>query len=218
MKKIYLIALLALTGAWIVRGQTNVASTNAVSTNAVAEILALVTTNTPAPTPPQPPSPKTNAPTKIDSDSADFDMNGHQAIYHGNVRVDSPQMKLTCAQLTVNLPPAGGHIQHIVAETNVVIDATDEKGETNHVTCDKAVYDYKVQESMTNEPITLTGNPQVVNAQGTNTADEIIWDRSTGHVWEKNPHMVSSPNVDIGKTDTNSPASGANNPPMPKLF
>jgi len=215
VKKYCFMALIALAGAWILRAQTNMAGTNAVSTNAVAEILALVTTNTP---PPQPPAPKTNAPTKIDSDTADFDLNGRQAVYRGNVRVDSPQMKLTCAQLTVDLPPAGGRIQHVVAETNVVIDATDEKGETNHVTCDKAVYDYKVQESMTNEPITLTGNPQVVNAQGTNTADVIIWDRATGHGWEKNPHMVSSPNVNIGKTDTNSPAAGTNNPPMPKLF
>ena len=207
MKKIHLIALLALAGAWFLRAQTN-----APGTNAVAEILALVTTNTP---PPQPPAPKTNAPTKIDSDSADFDLNGRQAVYHGRVRVDSPQMKLTCEQLTVDLPPEGGRINHVVAETNVVIDATDEKGATNHITSDKAVYDYKVQDAVTNETITLTGNPLVKNAQGTQAADEIIWDRANGHIRWKNPHMVS--NFDSAKTDTNSP-SATNNPPMPKLF
>lgn len=200
MKKIYFIAWLALAGAWILRAQTN-----APNTNAVAEILALVTTNAPAP-PPTPP----RAPTKIDSDSADFDLNGRQAIYNGHVRVDSPQMKLTCAQLIVDLPPEGGRINHIVAETNVVIDATDEKGATNNVTSDMAVYDYKMQGLVTNETITLTGNPQIVNTQGTNTADVIVWDRANGHVHETNPHM-SGENLDGAAANTNSS-------PVPKLF
>jgi lipopolysaccharide transport protein LptA len=200
VKKIYIIALFALAGAWILRAQTNTANTNA-----VAEILALVTTNAPTP-PPTPP----RAPTKIDSDSADFDLNGRRAIYNGNVRVDSPQMKLTCAQLTVDLPPEGGRINHIVAETNVVIDATDDKGATNHVTSAKAVYDYNVQGSVTNETITLTGSPQIVNTQGTNTADVIVWDRVNGHVHEINPHM-SGQNPDGTGANTNSL-------PMPKLF
>jgi len=179
VKKNYYIASLALAGAWILHAQTNAANTNA-----IAEILALVTTNAPPKPPPPPP-----APTRIDSDSADFDLNGRQAIYEGNVRVDSPQMKLTCVQLTVNLPPEGGRINHIVAETNVVIDATDEMGATNHVTSDKAVYDYNVQDAVTNETITLTGNPQIVNAQGTNTAEMIVWDKANGHVHETSPHM-----------------------------
>lgn len=200
MKKIHLIALFALAGIWIVRAQTN-----ARNTNAVAEILALVTTNAPPPKPTPAP-----APTQIDSDSADFDLNGRQAIYIGHVRVDDPRMKLICARLTVDLPPTGGRINHIVAETNVVIDATDEKGATNHATCDKAVYDYDVQGLVTNETITLTGSPQIVNAQGTNTADEIIWDRANGHVHEKNPHM-SGENLDGDGANTNGL-------PAPKLF
>jgi lipopolysaccharide transport protein LptA len=207
VKIFYLIAFLTLATALILRAQTNVANTNA-----VAEILALVTTNAP-------PSPtKTNPPTQIDSDSADFDLNGRVAVYRGNVRVDSPRMKLTCVQLTVNLPPEGGRVNHIVAETNVVIDATDEKGATNHVTSDKAVYDYKMQDAVTNETITLTGNPQVKNAEGTQAADMIIWDRSNGHIRWINPHMVSSPNLDIEKAGANSPAAGTNNFSAPKLF
>ena len=123
MKKICFIAMLALAGAFALHAQTNAANTSTVE-----EILALVTTNAP-PKPPPPP----RAPTHIDSDSADFDLNGHKAIYEGHVRVDDPQMKLTCALLTADLPQSGGRINHIVAETNVVIDATDEKGATNHV-------------------------------------------------------------------------------------
>ena len=199
MKKFHLIALSALAAAGILRAQTN-----APNTNAVAEILALVTTNAP---PPKPSPPVT---TRIDSDSADFDLKGRQAIYEGHVRVDSPQTKLTCARLTVDLPTTGGRINHAVAETNVVIDHTDEKGATNHVTCDKAVYDYDVQGSVTNDTITLTGNPQIVNAQGTNTADEIIWDRANGHIHENNPHMSGE---NLGGAGANT-----NGLPAPKLF
>jgi lipopolysaccharide transport protein LptA len=200
VKIIYLIALSALASVGILRAQTN-----APNSNAVAEILALVTTNAlpPKPTPP-------HAPTRIDSDSADFDLNARQAIYSGHVHVDDPRMKLTCARLTVDLPPTGGRINHIFAETNVVIDATDEKGATNHATCDKAIYDYNVQGVMTNETITLTGNPQIVNAQGTNTADVIVWDRANGHVHETNPHM-SGENLDGAGANTNGL-------PAPKLF
>ncbi len=108
------------------------------------------------------------------SDSADFDLNGHQAIYRGHVRVDDPEMKLTCALLVADVPPEGGHPNHIVAETNVVIDFTDTKGQTNHATGDKAVYIYIVQNGVTNETVTLTGNPQMENAQGTQAGDVII--------------------------------------------
>ena len=106
--------------------------------------------------------------TPINAESADFDLTGHQAIYHRHVRVDDPQMKLTCEQLVADMPPAGGHPNHIVAETNVVIDFTDEKGQTNHATGDKAVYVYSEQSGVTNETVTLTGNPQpqMENAQG----------------------------------------------------
>ena len=199
MKKNYFIALFILANIWIIRAQTN-----ATSTNAAAEILALVTTNAP------PPKPMTPAMTQIDSDSFDGDLNGRRAIYSGHVRVTDPRMTLTCARLIADLPPAGGRINHIVAETNVVIDATDDKGATNHVTCDKAVYDYDVQGSVTNDTITLTGNPQIVNAQGTNTADVIVWNRANGHIYETSPHMSGE---NLGGAGANT-----NGLPAPKLF
>jgi lipopolysaccharide transport protein LptA len=206
VKKIYLTAWLALAAATILRAQTNVANTNA-----VAEILALVTTNAP-PTPPAPP-----VATQISSDSWDYDNTTRQAVYHGDVRVDSPQTKLTCAQLTVDFPQQGGRINHIVAETNVVIDHTDEKGATNHITCDRMVYDYKVQDAVTNETVTFTGSPQIVDAQGTNTADVIVWDRGNGHIRESNPRMSPRQNPFEG-ANTNSAAASTNNFSMPKLF
>ncbi len=185
------------------------AQTNTPNTNAVAEILALVTTNAP------PPKPSPPATTQIDSDSADFDLNGRQAIYEGHVRVDSPQTKLTCARLTVDFPATGGRISHAVAETNVVIDHTDEKGATNIVTCGKAIYDYNVQGGVTNETITFTNSPQIVTPQYTNIADVIIWYRADGHIKESNYQMI--PRHDA-TTNTNSEAANTNNFFMQKLF
>jgi lipopolysaccharide transport protein LptA len=149
--------------------------------------------------------PTVRGPTLISSASADFDLAGHEAIYHGNVRVDDPQMKLACEQLIADVPQAGGHVNHIVAETNVVIDFTDNKGQTNHATGDKAVYVYQDQGGVTNETITLTGNPQMENAQGTMAGDVIVWDRQNNHLSALNQRMIFRQNLSGGMTDTNSP-------------
>ena len=167
---------------------------------------ASVTTHSPA----APPPPR--AQTQIDSDSADFAMTTRQAVYHGHVRVDDPQMKLTCAQLTTDLPESGGRPARIVAETNVVIDFTDERGQTNHATSDKAVYIYNVQNGVTNETVTLTGNPLMVNAQGTQAGDVIIWDRASNKLHFDNPHMILRQNLNGTTADTNSPPAKTNLP------
>jgi lipopolysaccharide transport protein LptA len=200
------IAIIALCGL-SVRAQTNT-SALAENTNAVAEILALVKTNSvPAPKPARPP-------TRIDSDSVDFDLTARQAIYRGHVRVDDPEMKLTSEWLVADLPQSGGRVNNIVAKTNVVIDATDEKGQAVHATGDKVVYHYQVQGSVTNETITLTGNPQLENAQDTLTGDVIVWDRANNHLSATNQKMVFRQNLDGAAVDTNSPET--NNLPEPK--
>ena len=161
-----------------------------------------------------PPPPRV---THIDSDSADFDGNGHTVTYCGHVRVSDPAMNLTCARLVADLPEAGGRPSRIVAETNVVIDSTDSKGQTTHVTGDQAVYIYNVQNGVTNETVTLTGNPQpqVENAQGTMMADVIAWDRANnGYRFIGNYHMVSHQNFGAAP-DTKSPLATTNNPTAP---
>jgi lipopolysaccharide transport protein LptA len=197
VKNFYLIVLLALVGVWTSRAQTN--------TNAVDEILALVTTNAPVPKP-QPP----RQPTRIESDSVDFDLTARKAIYRGHVRVDDPEMKLNCEWLTADLPQEGGRINHIVAETNVVTDFTDEKGQTMHATGDKAVYVYEVQNGVTNETVTLTGNPVLENAQGKSTGDVIVWDRARNHLDITNPKIVFRQNINGATVDTNSPPTTTN--------
>jgi len=151
-------------------------------------------------------APKTmRGPTRIYSDNADFDMAGHKGVYHGHVRVEDPQMKLTCAQLTADLPPSGGRPNHIVAETNVVIDFTDEKGQTSHATSDKAIYFYEVRKGATNETVTLTGNAKVENAQGWLTGEPIIWNRAKDSITATNQQMIYRQNPNGVKTNTTFP-------------
>ena len=200
MKPLYYLALIAVAGAGTLHAQMNTpAGTNA-NTNAVDEILALVTTNAPA-VKPQPP----RAPTRIDSDSVDFDLTARVATYRGHVYVDDPAMKLKCEWLVADLLQAAGRVTNIVAETNVVVDATDDKGQKMHATGDKAVYVYNVQDGVTNETVTLTGNARIENAKGWLTGEPIVWDRANGSLTAANEHMVFWQNLNGETAGTNSP-------------
>ena len=127
----------------------------------------------------------TNAPepqTDIYSEHGYFDGNTRQMIYQGNVVATDAKATLHCGQLTVDLPPDGGHPTNIVALTNVVIVATDEKGQTNIITADKAVYAYSVVNSVTNETIVFTGGdpmPKVETPQFTGLGDPLTFDLIT---------------------------------------
>jgi lipopolysaccharide transport protein LptA len=184
VKKICLITLMLLAGGWL-RAQTNV-------------------TAVPKPV---------RAPTRIDSERADFDLAERHAIYRGNVRVDDPQMQLTCEELTADLPQTGGHINHLVALTNVVMDSVDDKGQTNHATSDKAVYDYKVVNGVTNETVTLTGNAKVESAQGWMTGEPIVWNRANNSIHAENQKMILRQTITTELVNTNAPAAKTNFPP-----
>jgi lipopolysaccharide export system protein LptA len=119
-------------------------------------------------------------------------------------------MKLTCERLVADMPQAGGRPNRIVAETNVVIDFTDEKGQTNHATGDQAVYVYAESGGVTNETVTLTGNPKTQNAQGTQAGDVIILDRVNNKIHFDNPHMIFRQNLNGAATDTDSPPAKTN--------
>ncbi len=185
MKTICLIALLVLAGGGL-RAQTNVIA-----------------------------APKPRAPTLITSEHADFDLAGRHAVYRGNVHVDDPQMKLTCEELTADLPQSGGHIDHLVALTNVVMDSVDDKGQTNHATSDKAVYDYKVVNGVTNETVTLTGHAKVESAQGWLTGEPIIWDRVNNSIHAENQRMILRQSITTTLVNTNAPATKTNLPAGP---
>jgi lipopolysaccharide export system protein LptA len=151
--------------------------------------------------------------TRIDAESADFDLTRHKATYRSHVRVNDPGMKLYCEWLVVDLPQAGGRVNHIVAETNVVIDLADEKGQTNHATGDMAVYDYNVQGSVTNDTVTLTGDPQIKNSMGAQSGDKIVWNRISNKFYFTNPKGVLRQNLNGATMKTNSSAAATNFPP-----
>ncbi|MGA3285689.1 MAG: LptA/OstA family protein [Verrucomicrobiota bacterium] len=202
-----LIGLLALANNGMLCAQTNTTVVVVNATNAAVKVSMPAATNTTQVVLPPKPRPLT----LISSESWDFDMNNHKVIYRGHVRVDDPAMKLTCEWLTADLPDSGERMTNIVAETNVVIDFTDDKGQTMHATGEEAVYAYDVQNGVTNETVTLTGQPELDNAQGKSTGDLIVWNRTSNHLYISNPKMVFRQNLNGAATGTNSPS--ATNPP-----
>jgi len=162
------------------------------------------------------------APTLISSDSWDFDMTRRTVVYRGHVRVDDPEMKLSCEWLTADLPETGERMTNIVALTNVVIDFTDDRGHTNHATGDKAVYVYAVRDGVTNETVTLTGNAQVENAQLTLTGEPVYWDRARNTLHADHERIILRQSLDHVIAATNAapeiklPANPTNSPPAAK--
>ena len=155
-------------------------------------------TNAPAPNPLEPK-------TEISSDSGHFDGVKNQMIYLGHVFVtDNAKFRLHCEQLTVDLPPDFGHPTNIVAETAVVIDMLGEKGQTNHVTADRAVYFYGVANAVTNEVVMFTGNPKVENLQFTMFGDSLTLNLVTKQFGGVNYHTIFKQSP-VSGNGTNSP-------------
>lgn len=142
--------------------------------------------------------------TTINSDSADFDMNARMMEYTGHVILIDPQIALYCDRLVVNLPKEGQHPSRISAEssvTNVVINLT-QNGQTYHVTCTNALYTYDVENSTTNELVTLTGDPVAQSGENIMAGDKMTWDRVTGRmrIYNQRGILQTNPN---GKPGTN---------------
>jgi lipopolysaccharide transport protein LptA len=135
-----------------------------------------------------------------------------QVIYTGGVSVTDPKLQLTCEQLTADFPKSGGHINRMVALTNVVMDSVDDKGETNHATSDMAVYEYNVEDGVTNEIVTLSGNARAENAQLILYGEPITYNRATGNLTAEKEHMIIKQKTPDPLTGTNAPAPKTNSP------
>ncbi len=179
MKKFQLITLLLATGIGMLQAQTN----NNIASDSARGL------------------------TKIKSEHGFFSNIDRQVIYSGNVRVDDPQMKLTCEQLIVDLAPSGGRVEKMTALTNVVMDSVDEKGEIKHATSDMAVYVYNVVNGVTNETVTLTGNARVKSGKNWMTGEPIIWNRVNNSMEIENPQMELHQNLISIPGNTNPPAA-----------
>jgi lipopolysaccharide export system protein LptA len=89
----------------------------------------------------------------------DYSLRPEGALFRGNVRLEHPQMRLTCGQVEALAPHGASRTNRVVAEQSVVFDLTDGKGQNWHGTGDKAVYSYGVSANVTNETMVLTGSP-----------------------------------------------------------
>jgi lipopolysaccharide export system protein LptA len=77
------------------------------------------------------------------------------------------------------------------------------------------VYVYNVQNGITNETVTLTGNARLENTQGWLTGDSIVWDRAHDRLSvPSNPKMVFHQNLNGAMAGTNSPVVETNSPPV----
>ena len=130
---------------------------------------------------PKPPKPD-RGPTLINADALEFNLDSRSAVYSGNVKVTDTQMQLTCQLLTARFMTNDSRleIESIIAETNVVVDAIDWDGGTNHATADKLVYSYSVVDGVTNQTLELTGNAVLTNWRGELKGDPIFVDLVKG--------------------------------------
>ena len=74
----------------------------------------------------------------------EYFLTADSALFRGHVRIEHPQMKWTCEEITMLTPPSLGKAGRIIiAEPAVVFDVTDDQGRTFHGTGDKAVYTHR---------------------------------------------------------------------------
>lgn len=213
MKFVCILILTLACAVAMLPAQTNTA------TNGVESILALVTTN-------HPPTAATNSPAKpprfvhIQSEGpAVLDFDNHWVTYSDNVCVTNEQMKLTCEWIKAEFTATEdgtGQPTNIVAETNVVIDFTNEKGRQGRAIGTNALYVFQVHNGLTNETVTLTGDPPEIlegpNYTNRTITKEIVYDLITRKVTFLSPsgtyYSTNSP--------ANSKSQGSGTLPFPQ--
>jgi hypothetical protein len=213
MKLPCLLFLTLVCSVAILPAQTNTGTNASTGTNGVDSILALVTTNRPAAPPAtNQPAARPRGPIFIHSSGpAVVDMENHWVTYSDSVLVTNPEMKLTCEWAKADFPANWEQATNVIAQTNVIIDYIDPKGQKGRALGDKAVYLFQILNGLTNETVTLTGdptnNPPEVEA-GSNymnhqIASSIVYDVRTGKVFFYNPSGIVYP----AASGTNSPNS-----------
>jgi len=107
--------------------------------------------------------------------SQEYFLTPDSALFRGGVRIEHPQMKWACPEITMLSPPELGKDGRImIAEPGVVFDVTDDQGRNFHGTGDKAVYTHRITATLTNDIMDLTGNPAVVEATNIVARNKLI--------------------------------------------
>ena len=97
------------------------------------------------------------------------------ALFRGGVRIEHPQIKETCEELTMLTPPElGKDGRMVIAEPAVVFDVVDAQGRSFHGIGDKAVYTHRLTATLTNDMMELTGHPAVLAATNVVGRNRII--------------------------------------------
>ena len=129
-------------------------------------------------------------------------------IYSDHVVITNVQGNLICERLTIDLPPQGSksnQVTNAVAETNVIINIYKD-GDTNHITCDKAVYSYGVVNNITNQTITFIGpstRPAMMeNSKGMTTGEPLVWDNVNKQFSGTDAHTVFKMPADTGGSNS----------------
>jgi hypothetical protein len=141
-----------------------------------------------------------------------YDGAKQQVIYYDHVVATNAMGSLTCERLTINLPPEGSldrQPTNAVAATNVVVVFV-KQDDTNHVTCDRAIYAYQVLKGTTNDTVTFLGSPghpaRVENTKGWMTGEPLVWDNQNGNFSGVNTETHFKVPASAGN-GTNAPAS-----------
>ena len=114
---------------------------------------------------PKPSGLKGTTPAFAEIFSEEYFVTSDAALFRGQVRIEYPQMKETCGELTMLTPPELGKAGYmIIAEPAVVFDIVDDQGRSFHGTGQKAVYTHRLTTTGTNDIMELTGNPAVLEA------------------------------------------------------
>ncbi|HEV2207766.1 MAG TPA: hypothetical protein VG167_03275 [Verrucomicrobiae bacterium] len=101
-------------------------------------------------------------------------------VFRGGVYVSHTNMNWACESMTVQAIPGG---QVLTAEQGVVFDLMNDRGQKTHGLGDKAVYTNSIVGTVTNELLTLTGQPAVlISTNGTVENSVIIMDQIRGTV------------------------------------
>jgi len=105
--------------------------------------------------------PSTNEFADIFSES--YSVTTNTAHFEGGVRIIHPRLNWVCETMNVESPNPNGKDVTMLAEKAVEFSlkssTNSADGRDIHGTCDRAVYNYAVTPSGTNDTMTLTGNP-----------------------------------------------------------
>jgi lipopolysaccharide export system protein LptA len=123
--------------------------------------------------------PRPAAPEFADIFSESYTVTTNTAYFEGGVRIIHPRLNWVCETMNVESSNPNSNVT-MVAEQRVEFDlqsgTNTDKGQDIHGTCDRAVYNYAITPSGTNDTMTLTGNPILETTNSVITNNIIVVD------------------------------------------